>query len=139
MQLKELNDHQVTVQAGISIGSLGKQRRGARGLSISSVAKILNTYTDLNAAWLITGKGTRLLSETPPETAYTTSELKEKIRDLEVEVKGLYIELKNINRDMGKKEAEIEFLKALILEKSPNLYQSLYLSNTNTKETERTQ
>lgn len=60
MEFKCLNDNKVTVQTGIPVGSLGKQRKGARGLSASSIAKILCMYEDLNADWLITGRGAML-------------------------------------------------------------------------------
>lgn len=58
-----LNDNQVTVRAGLSVGSLGKQRKGARGLSSDSIAKLLYAYPELNANWLFTGEGAMLKSE----------------------------------------------------------------------------
>ena len=63
MKSKGLNDNQVTVQAGLSIGSLGKQRKGSRGLSNESIAKLLHVYEDLSADWLILGKGAMLRSK----------------------------------------------------------------------------
>ena len=57
MNINNLNDNKITVQAGLPIGSLGKQRKGGRGLSVQSIAKILHTYPDINAEWLITGNG----------------------------------------------------------------------------------
>lgn len=60
MNLKGLNDNQVTVLAGLSIGSLGKQRIGGRGLSNKSIAKLLHAFKDLNAEWLIIGEGEML-------------------------------------------------------------------------------
>lgn len=60
MEFKRLNDNKVTVQTGIPVGSLGKQRKGARGLSVNSIAKILYAYEDLSADWLITGRGEML-------------------------------------------------------------------------------
>ncbi|HBX44445.1 MAG TPA: hypothetical protein DEG28_00930 [Porphyromonadaceae bacterium] len=57
---KGLNDNKVTVQCGLPVGSLGKQRKGGRGLSVQSIAKILHTYSDLNSEWLLTGKGEML-------------------------------------------------------------------------------
>jgi len=57
MNINNLNDNKITVQAGLPVGALGKQRRGSRGLSVQSIAKILHTYPDINAEWLITGDG----------------------------------------------------------------------------------
>jgi len=60
MNFKGLNDNQMTVLAGLSIGSLGKQRSGGRGLSNKSIAKLLHAFKDLNAEWLIIGEGEML-------------------------------------------------------------------------------
>jgi len=66
MEFKELNDNQMTIKAGLSIGSLGKQRRGSRGLSSESIAKILFSCSDLSAEWLLTGKGSMLKEQNKP-------------------------------------------------------------------------
>jgi len=59
MKYRDLNDNKITVEAGISNGLIGKARqRGA--LSQDSISKILYTYPDLNANWLLTGKGEML-------------------------------------------------------------------------------
>ncbi len=60
MKIKGLNDNKVTVQSGIPVGSLGKQRKGSRGLSVQTIAKLLHAYSDLNAEWLLTGNGPML-------------------------------------------------------------------------------
>lgn len=63
MNYKGLNDNKLTVLAQLSIGSLGKQRKGSRGLSAESIAKILHVCSDLNADWLLTGVGEMLKKE----------------------------------------------------------------------------
>lgn len=67
MLYKGLNDNKMTVQAGLSVGSLGKQRKGARGLSNDSIAKILYVYSELDANWLLTGKGNMLKGQSETE------------------------------------------------------------------------
>lgn len=57
MNVKGLNDNQITVKAGLSQGAIGKQRKKGRGLSVESIAKILYAYPELNADWLLTGRG----------------------------------------------------------------------------------
>lgn len=52
-----LNDNKITMEAGLSIGTLGKSRKGKGGLNSESIEKILCTYTNLSAEWLLTGKG----------------------------------------------------------------------------------
>lgn len=62
MKYKGLNDNQITVEAGISNGLIGKARK--RGtLSHDNISKILHTYPELNAHWWFTGKGEMLLVE----------------------------------------------------------------------------
>lgn len=63
MEIKGLNDNQMTVSAGLSVGALGKQRKGSRGLSSDSIAKILHAYPELNANWLLTGQDTMTKAE----------------------------------------------------------------------------
>lgn len=57
MEYKELNDNKVTVQLGLSVGTLGKSRKYGRDLSDKVIEQILNFYTDLNRIWLLTGEG----------------------------------------------------------------------------------
>lgn len=60
MEESGLNDNKLTVLAQLSVGALGKQRKGGRGLSVDSVAKILHACPNLNAEWLLTGEGKML-------------------------------------------------------------------------------
>lgn len=59
MKYKGLNDNKITVEAKISNGLIGKARK--RGsLSQENISKILHTYEDLDAKWLLTGIGEML-------------------------------------------------------------------------------
>lgn len=60
MKEKGLNDNRVTVQLGLSVGSIGKSRKEGRDLSKKTVAKILDYYNDLDETWLLTGNGEML-------------------------------------------------------------------------------
>lgn len=60
MKHKGLNDNKITVKAGVSNGLIGKARKKGGGLSIDNISKILYTYSDLSADWLLTGRGTML-------------------------------------------------------------------------------
>ena len=60
MEYSGLNDNKLTVLAQLSVGALGKQRKGGRGLSVESITRILHTCPDLNAEWLMTGNGDML-------------------------------------------------------------------------------
>jgi hypothetical protein len=62
MKSSGLNDNKLTVETGISNGLIGKGRK--RGsLSQDNISKILHTYKDLNANWLLTGEGKMLKSD----------------------------------------------------------------------------
>lgn len=64
MKYKGLNDNKITVQSDMSNGLIGKARkRGA--LSQDNISKILYTYPDLNANWLLIGKGEMLIDDIP--------------------------------------------------------------------------
>lgn len=60
MNINKLNDNQVTVNCGLSVGLLGKARRGDSDLGDKSIEKILSFYQDINRVWLLTGEGEML-------------------------------------------------------------------------------
>lgn len=63
MKYKGLNDNQITVEAGISNGIIGKARK--RGsLSLENISKLLLTYPEMDADWLLTGRGEMLYNDT---------------------------------------------------------------------------
>lgn len=57
-----INDNQMTVKAGLSVGLLNNARRGDYDLGKKSVEKILSSFQDINRVWLITGDGEMLKS-----------------------------------------------------------------------------
>lgn len=60
MQYKGINDNQMTVAAGLSVGLLGKAKSGGKGMSSSNIEKILLAYPELSPTWLLTGGGEML-------------------------------------------------------------------------------
>lgn len=66
MSHRELNDNKLTVETGISNGLVGKARQRGKGLSQDNISKILCRYPELNADWLMTGRGSMLNDETIP-------------------------------------------------------------------------
>lgn len=60
MKYRGLNDNQVTVSAGLSVGLLNNARKGNYDLGKQAVRKILSFYQDLDEVWLITGKGSMI-------------------------------------------------------------------------------
>lgn len=85
MDYSGLNDNKLTVMARLSIGALGKQRKGGRGLSVDSIAKILYACPDLDADWLLTGRGEMLRPSSQSQSGVDGdpgSETAEHIREL---------------------------------------------------------
>lgn len=69
MKLKGINDNQMTIAAGLSVGLLGKLKKSGKGMNSSNIEKILYSYPEINASWLLTGKGEMLVShDTPTDT-----------------------------------------------------------------------
>ena len=60
LQYKHLSDNKITVQLGLSIGTIGKSRKEGRDISDRVIEQILNYYTDLNKDWLLYGEGEML-------------------------------------------------------------------------------
>ena len=60
MAAKKLNDNKVTIEVGLSVGTLGKSRKENRDLSDKVVEQLLNFYKDLSRTWLLTGEGEML-------------------------------------------------------------------------------
>lgn len=66
MAYKRLNDNRVTIQLGLSNGTIGKSRQENRDLSDKVIEQILNFYTDLSRTWLLYGEGEMLITDTAP-------------------------------------------------------------------------
>lgn len=60
MLLKDLNDNQITVNCGLSVGLLGKARKEGNDIGKKAIEKMLSFYQDLNNVWLLTGEGEML-------------------------------------------------------------------------------
>lgn len=71
MKTKSINDNQMTVMAGLSVGLIGKAKASGKGMSSANIEKILCAYPDLNPNWLLTGRGAMLQENNPPLTDST--------------------------------------------------------------------
>ncbi len=66
MQHMGINDNQVTVNCSLSVGLLGKARKGKTDIGKVAAGKILNFYQDLNKVWLLTGEGEMIKTQQSP-------------------------------------------------------------------------
>ena len=63
MERQGINDNQMTVKAGLSVGLLGKAKKSGKDMAAESIEKILLSYPELSADWLLTGRGDMLNKE----------------------------------------------------------------------------
>jgi len=54
---RNLNANKMTVDAGLSVGLIGRAIKKGSGLNSETIEKILLTYTDLNPEWFVSGNG----------------------------------------------------------------------------------
>ena len=104
MRANGLNDHKVTVQCGLSIGAIGNARKNGKGISSRNIEKILSTYKDLNARWLLTGEGEMLEVEPSQSNSVAIQLLKEQNKELMEKIEQL-------NRQLGDRERQITEMK----------------------------
>lgn len=71
MKYKGLNDNQVTKDLELSNGLLGKSRKKDRDMSRKIANSATSFYSDLSAAWLLSGEGSMLVnnSANPSDTS----------------------------------------------------------------------
>lgn len=94
MELKSLNDNQVTKECGLSKGLIGQARTGKSDLGAKAVDKISNTYTDLNRVWLLTGEGEMLNTPSASAPKEKRGTLTQKVQYFpEVEATGGHMDL----------------------------------------------
>ena len=104
MRANGLNDHKVTVQCRLSIGAIGNARKNGKGISSRNIEKILSTYKDLNARWLLTGEGEMLEVEPSQSNSVAIQLLKEQNKELMEKIEQL-------NRQLGDRERQITEMK----------------------------
>ena len=104
MRYAGLNDNKVTVQCGLSVGTIGKARKKNSAMGSDNIERILNTYKDLNARWLLTGEGEMVCNMQNQESGDFVSYLKEQNRELIEKVSEL-------SRQIGELNAILDSLK----------------------------
>lgn len=85
MKVKGLNDNRVTVEVGLSVGTLGKSRKINRDLSDKVIEQLLNFYTDLDRTWLLTGNG-EMLKKQATSTNHSVSIAGEEVKENNISI-----------------------------------------------------
>lgn len=77
MDQKGLSAYQINKEAGLAKGLITNAFSKKLGITSGTIESLLNAYPDLNANWLIVGRGTMLLNDaekTITDTAKITEE-----------------------------------------------------------------
>lgn len=111
MEKEGINDNQMTVSAGLSVGVVGKMRKGiTKGLNSANIEKILCAYPNLSATWLLTGVG-EMLQSSPgvPQGASdaTIDRLLAKITEQAETIGALKEQIKQLQREKGKDVSDV--------------------------------
>lgn len=111
MEKEGINDNQMTVSAGLSVGVVGKMRKGiTKGLNSANIEKILYAYPNLSATWLLTGVG-EMLQSSPgvPQGASdaTIDRLLAKITEQAETIGALKEQIKQLQREKGKDVSDV--------------------------------
>jgi phage repressor protein C with HTH and peptisase S24 domain len=67
MEYKGINANQITINCSLAVGLINQARKGRSDIGKKSIEKILNYYQDLNSVWLITGVGSMIKDQDPPD------------------------------------------------------------------------
>ena len=113
MDHENLTAYQVNKDSGLCKGLLINAFAKQQGLTTSTLEAILNAYPQLNANWLIVGRGEMLNPE--PDAAVPTSVTKKHIQDLD-ELQNQCVEMIKTIQQMKKKtqeEADARLLDSL--------------------------
>ncbi len=81
MNHEKLTVYQINKEAGLSKGLISNAFSNQRGLTTSTLEAILNTYPQLNANWLIVGRGEMLNPE--PNAAVPPSATQQHLLNLD--------------------------------------------------------
>ena len=106
MDYAGLNDNKVTVQCGLAIGAINSARKRNKALGYENIAKLLYTYKDLNARWLLTGEGEMLVSESVHSDSEITQFLKNQNKELMEKIDSLNREVGDLQRQLSEMKKE---------------------------------
>ena len=101
-----LNDNQITIKSGLTVGIINSARKRGSSLSGENIEKILRAFKDINARWLLTGEGEMIQND--EVFAANNDSLTLYLRKENKELKSKNEEL---NREIGKLEGQIIELK----------------------------
>lgn len=112
MRYAGLNDNKVTKEAGLNIGVLNKARKRDSAISADNIEKVLYTYRDINARWLITGEGEMLNTDT--NNNQDNVSFAELINSYRLDIKELNNRIQELEKEKAILEQELMQAKKLV-------------------------
>ena len=86
LEYKGITDYRLTIDAGLSQGTIGKSREPNRDISNKTVEKIMEVCSDLNKAWLLSGEGEMLKTTSAVAENHSISIAGEEIKENRINV-----------------------------------------------------
>lgn len=123
MATKGINDNQLTITAGLSVGLIGKAKNSGKGMSSANIEKILLACPDLSPDWLLTGRGemckSKLITCDSPNDGTLNTDNKDKenysiVQDNLPLISDLLDTIKEQAETIGRLKARIEDLERRI-------------------------
>lgn len=114
MRYAGLNDNKVTKEAGLNIGVLNKARKRDSAISADNIEKVLYTYRDINARWLITGEGEMLNTDT--NNNQDNVSFAELINSYRLDIKELNNRIQELEKEKAILQHELQLAKKHVLE-----------------------
>ena len=97
---------------GMSNGSFASQLKNNKTIGVDKIENILQTYTEVNPVWLLTGQGKMLIQ--PQSITPQNDEECMYLRMLEMknaEIKDKDVEIKILNREIGSLQSDVNRLE----------------------------
>jgi len=117
MLSKNINNNQLTVKAGLSVGLIGAARKKRTGLHSENIEKILYAYPELNPTWLLTGKGSMEMNTNYNDIEETLSMVSEDETNYKTLINELRDTISLLKDQLAESKKDRELLRKLIAEK----------------------
>lgn len=114
MDSQGINNNQMTVKAGLSVGLIGSARKKRTGLHSNNIEKILHAYPELNPSWLITGRGKMLPNGYDQKKEDNVSVIEDPEQDYRSSVKDLRDTIAILKKQLAEARKDRELLRKII-------------------------
>ncbi len=114
MDSQGINNNQMTVKAGLSVGLIGSARKKRTGLHSNNIEKILHAYPELNPSWLITGRGKMLPNGYDQKKEDNVSVIEDPEQDYRSSVKDLRDTIAILKEQLAEARKDRELLRKII-------------------------